>query len=100
MKTIMIAATAVVALGLAGGAQASEDLAKQNGCLGCHAIDAKKKGPAFKEVAASMKGKADAEATIVNMLKSGKTPDGKSHPIPKKASEDDMKVLAKWVLSL
>jgi cytochrome c len=99
MKSLLIAVAAVASMGLAGAAQAQEALAKEKGCLGCHAVDAKKMGPALKEVSAKFKGKADAEATIVGMLKSGKAPSGKSHPVAK-ASDDEMKSLAKWVLSL
>lgn len=99
MKKLLIAAAAVASVAFAGAAQASEALAKDKGCLGCHATDAKKMGPSFKEASAKYKGKADAEATIVGMLKSGKAPSGKSHPVAK-ASDDEMKGLAKWVLSL
>ncbi len=98
MNKILIAAAAVAALAMAGGAQASEAMAKDKGCLGCHAVDAKKMGPAFKEVAAKYKGKADAEATIIAELKSGKV-GGKTHPVPK-ASDDELKALTKWMLSL
>jgi len=99
MKTFLIAAAAVASVALAGAAQAQEAVAKDKGCLGCHAVDAKKMGPALKEVSAKYKGKADAEATIVGMLKSGKAASGKTHPVAK-ASDDEMKGLAKWVLSL
>ena len=99
MKKVLMAAAAVVSLAVAGAAQASEELAKAKGCLGCHAMDAKKMGPALKEISAKYKGKADAEATIAGVLKSGKSTDGKSHPVAK-ASDDEMKTLAKWVLSL
>ena len=99
MKSFLIAAAAVASMAFAGAAQANEALAKDKGCLGCHAVDAKKMGPALKEVSAKYKGKADAEATIAGMLKSGKAPSGKSHPVAK-ASDDEVKALAKWVLSL
>jgi len=99
MKKLLIAAAAVTTMAFAGAAQASEALAKDKGCLGCHAVDAKKMGPALKEVSAKLKGKADAEATIVATLKSGKAPSGKAHPVAK-ASDDEIKALAKWVLSL
>ena len=99
MKKLLIAAAAVATVAFAGAAQASEALAKDKGCLGCHAVDAKKMGPALKEVSAKLKGKADAEATIVGVMKSGKATSGKSHPVAK-ASDDEMKALAKWVLSL
>ena len=99
MKKLLIAAAAVATVAFAGAAQASEDLAKSKGCLGCHAVDAKKMGPALKEISAKLKGKADAEATFVGVLKSGKSTGGKTHPVAK-ASDDEMKALAKWVLSL
>ena len=35
-------------------------LVKESGCLTCHAVDKKKIGPAFKDVAKKYKGKADA----------------------------------------
>jgi cytochrome c len=98
MKKLLIAVAAVASLAIAGTAQASEAMAKEKGCLGCHAVDTKKMGPAFKDVSAKYKGKADAEGTIVAALKSGKV-GGKAHPVPK-ASDDELKGLVKWVLSL
>lgn len=94
MKSLLIAAVAVASVAFAGGVQASEALAKEKGCMSCHDIDKKKMGPGFKEVAAKYKGKADAEATIVGSLTSGK-----GHP-KTKASEDDAKALAKWILAM
>jgi cytochrome c len=94
MKSFLIAAVAVASVAFAGGAQASEALAKDKGCLACHALDKKKMGPGFKDVAANYKGKADAEGTIVTKLKTGK-----GHPAVK-ASDDELKTLVKWVLAM
>ena len=94
MKLIGIAVVASIALGAAGAVGAQEELAKSSGCLNCHAVDTKKVGPAFKDVAAKYKGKADAEATLA-----AKVSGGKGHP-PVKATPDDVKTLVKWVLSL
>lgn len=93
MKRILIVVTAAAGLATAGAANASEALAKTDGCLNCHAVDTKKVGPAFKEVAAKYKGKADAEATLVDKLSKGA-----GHPATK-ASPDDLKSIVKWVLS-
>ena len=93
MKLIAIAALASIALAGAGAANAQEALAKSSGCLNCHAVDTKKAGPAFKDVAAKYKGKADAEATLVTKLTKGQ-----GHPAVK-VSDDDAKGLVKWVLS-
>jgi cytochrome c len=89
MKTMLVAMAAAAALLGAGVASAQEDLAKSSGCLNCHAVDTKKVGPAFKDVAAKYKGKADAEATLTTKLS-----EAKGHPAVK-ASKDDVK----WVLS-
>ena len=91
----LLTMTLVASIGLAAGnlAHAQEALAKSSGCLNCHAVDTKKMGPAFKDVAAKYKGKADAEAMLVSKLT-----DAKGHPAVK-ASPDDIKSLVKWVLS-
>jgi cytochrome c len=94
MKLIAIAAVASIALGVAGAASAQEDLAKSSGCLNCHAVDTKKIGPAFKEVAAKYKGKADAAAALETKVSTAK-----GHPAVK-ASADDVKSLVKWILSM
>ena len=93
MKVIMLAVVTSFALA-AGTASAQEALAKSAGCLNCHAVDTKKIGPAFKDVAAKYKGKPDAEATLANKLSKGE-----GHPAVK-ASADDTKSLVKWVLSM
>jgi cytochrome c len=81
-------------LGAAGAANAQEALAKSAGCLNCHAVDTKKMGPSFKDVAAKYKGKADAEATLAAKLAAGT-----GHPAVK-ASPDDLKGILKWVLAM
>ena len=93
----MIVSSVIVAVGLIaapGAANAQEALAKSSGCLNCHAVDTKKMGPAFKEIAAKYKGKADAAATLETKLASGK-----GHPAVK-TSADDIKSLVKWILSM
>jgi cytochrome c len=44
---------------------------KDNGCTKCHSVDKTKKDPAFKKVAADMKGKANAEAKLTTFLATG-----------------------------
>ena len=93
MKTLMIIATASIGVFLSGASQAQEALAKSAGCLNCHAVDAKKVGPSFKDISAKYKGNAEAEAKVTAALTSGK-----GHPAVK-TSPDDTKALVKWVLS-
>lgn len=86
MKTMMAAclAAGVLAAGVAQ-AQSGADLLKSKGCLGCHAFDKKKVGPAFKDVAGKYKGNADAIGALA-----GKMASGKGHP-KVKASEAEAK---------
>ena len=93
MKMIALTLAASITLVATGTASAQEALAKSSGCLNCHAVDTKKVGPAFKDVAAKYKGKTDAEATLAAAVSQGK-----GHPAVK-ASPDDVKSLVKWVLS-
>jgi cytochrome c len=93
MRSTFTAVVAILGMVMAGAANASEALAKSSGCLNCHAVDTKKVGPAFKEVAAKYKGKADAEATLV-----AKISEGKGHPAVK-TSAADTTTLVKWVLA-
>ena len=94
MKMMVMAAVIAAGLAATGIANASEDLAKSSGCMTCHAMDTKKMGPSFKDIAAKYKGKADAQATLVANLKSGK-----GHPAVK-SSDADTATLVKWILAM
>ena len=75
-------------------ADTPQDMLKSKGCLGCHDMDKKKVGPSYKDVAAKYKGDAGASAKIVGELK-----EGKGHPVKVKASDEELKTLADFVLS-
>jgi len=92
MKKLAIVTSVLFGLA-AGTALANEELAKKNGCTNCHAVDAKKVGPSFKDIAAKNKGNADAEKTITAKLK-----EGKGHPAVK-ASDADLGTMVKFVLA-
>ena len=94
MKSMLIAVAGAALLAGAGMAGAQEDLAKSAGCMGCHAVDTKKVGPAFKDVAKKYKGNAGAEAKLTSEIA-----EGKGHP-KTKASADDAAKLVKWILSM
>jgi cytochrome c len=87
--------------------EAAKALAKQNNCLKCHAIDKDKDGPAYKKVAEKYKGKANAEARLIEHITSGekaKFPDGheEEHKIVKTSPAKDMaqvKNLVQWILA-
>ena len=85
MKAILLAWAAAATLA-AGVVQAQgTDALKAAGCLGCHDVQKKKVGPAFKDVAAKHKGDAGAADKLVAKIK-----DAKGHP-KVKASDDQLK---------
>lgn len=94
MKSMLIAVAVAAALGVAGAVSAQEDLAKSSGCLNCHAVDTKKIGPAFKDVAAKYKGKPDAEAMLTKKIGGAQ-----GHP-QTKAKPEDVPKLIQWILSM
>ena len=89
MELLAIAAAGM----LAGGLVQAQDVLKAKGCLGCHEMDKKKVGPAFKDVAAKYKGNKDAEAMLT-----GKIKEGKVHP-KIAATDDELKSAVGTVLS-
>jgi cytochrome c len=93
VKHTSIVLMSLISLACSAPALAQEALAKANGCMNCHAVDSKKVGPSFKDIAAKYKGKADAEETLVTKLTSGK-----GHPAAK-ASAGDVKTIVQWVLA-
>jgi len=109
--TKMLLASAVAGLTLgtvpavhAVDAAAAEKLARQEGCLRCHGIDRAKDGPSYKELAAKLKSKPDAEAKVIKHLSSGikvKFEDGheEDHKIPKTKDPEQIKNLVQWILS-
>jgi cytochrome c len=94
MKSMLIAAAALAAMTMAGAANAAtaEDATK-GGCMTCHAVDTKKMGPSFKDIAAKFKGKADAPANLAKALS-----EGKGHPKVKPTGAE-LDGIIKWVLS-
>jgi len=100
----------VAALSLAGSALAADEeaakaLARQNNCFKCHGVDKKKDGPAWREVAARYKGKADAEQALTHHITSGekaKFPDGheEDHKVVKAQDPAEIRNLVQWILSL
>jgi len=89
----------------AADAKAAETLARQSGCLKCHSVAKKKDGPAYRDVAAKYKGKAEAEARLIEHITSGekvKFEDGheEEHKIVKTKDPAEIKNLVDWILSL
>lgn len=106
----ILAAIAVASLVVAAAparamdAAAAQTFARQNSCFKCHAIEKRKDGPPYREVAAKYRDKEDAHASLLHHLTSGpkvKFPDGheESHKIVT-APPEDIENLIEWILSL
>lgn len=76
-------------------AGAGDDLIASNKCSKCHTATTTKKGPSFASIAEKYKGKPDAMATLVDVLKTG----GKVDHGMVKGSDADLKAMIEVVLS-
>lgn len=75
-------------------------IAKQNACLGCHAINKKIVGPSFQAVAEKYKNDPNAQAFLKNKIAKGGFGSWGVVPMPgnAKLSEADLSALASWIL--
>jgi len=82
----------------------AEQLLKDNKCVKCHDVVRKKDGPAYRDVAAKFRGDAVAVDKVIHHMTAGekvKFPDGHEESHKKlKASPEETKALAQWLLML
>ena len=104
MKVMVLAAsTAVLSLGAVANASADAlALATKSGCMACHQVETKVVGPAYKDVAAKYKGQDGAVDMLSAKVKAGGS--GVWGPVPMppnvNVSDEDIKTIVAWVLSL
>ncbi|MCX8516522.1 MAG: c-type cytochrome [Rhodoferax sp.] len=86
----------------ANAAQKAQALAKDSGCLSCHALAEKVVGPSYSSIAEKYKGQPDAAANLAQSIQYGSK--GKWGRIPMPAhnalSAEDINALARWVLTV
>ena len=107
LLTVIAAFTMNVAMAADVDADAAKKLAKSNDCFKCHAEAKAKKGPSYKSISEKYKGKANAEARLIEHITSGekaKFADGheEEHKIVKTSPPKDMeqiKNLVQWILA-
>ncbi len=106
-NTIPSTASALLVAGLlslALPAQASEAIVKKARCVACHAVDAKRVGPSYKDVAAKYRGDKKAPAMLFEKVRHGGSGNWGAVPMlphpADKISDDDLKQAIAWVLSL
>ncbi len=104
MKLVPLLGAFALGVMVAAPAVASEEIIKKARCVACHAVDQKRIGPAYKEVAAKYKGQADAVAVLSTRVRAGgsgvwgqipMTPNG-----PDKIRDADLKTAIEWILKL
>ena len=115
MKSIIVSMVAVAGLMIAGSTLAADmpDVAKKNGCAGCHAIDKKMVGPGWMDVSTKYKGAKTfsfggkdyplEEGLMMKVSKGGSGNWGAMPMPPNDAAgtkQADMKELVKFVLGL
>ncbi|MDE1181483.1 c-type cytochrome [Paraburkholderia sp.] len=101
-----MALTSVVMTMLPGVAHADDtprglSIARANACMGCHAVDRKLVGPAFKDIAARYKGNAQAQTLLARKVKDGGAGVWGAIPMPShpSMSDADIRVVVDWVLA-
>lgn len=84
--------------------KAAEKLARKSGCFKCHAIDKKKDGPDWREIAKKYKAKPDGETTLYKHVTSNPKVkiDGKEevHEAVKSESDKEIRNVVRWILTL
>jgi cytochrome c len=101
---ILLACTAL-GLYLQNASASNEDqkafaVAKQNACLGCHAVNKKIVGPSFESVAQKYKNNPNAQTFLKNKIAKGGAGSWGVVPMPANAklSDADLGLLTSWIL--
>ena len=101
--SLLFALTGLVPVQAAVDEEAAQALLKKSDCLKCHAVDKKKDGPSFKEIAKKYKDKADAEDKLVKhvTLKPMIEIDGKKeeHKAINSSDPAAVKNVVQWILT-
>jgi cytochrome c len=99
---IRFACAAIIFAGTSGVSMANPNLAEEKDCFSCHSVDEKSIGPAYQDVAAKYAGRSDAEAYLVNKVLHGSRGDWGRRRMPANdnVTENEARVLVKWILSL
>ncbi len=86
---------------VAASAPAGYQIAQQNACLGCHAVDRKLVGPGFRDIAAKYKGDPGAQERLEKKVREGGSGVWGVIPMPShpRMSDADIRTVVGWVLS-
>jgi cytochrome c len=78
----------------------AQQIATQHACFGCHAVDKKLVGPAYRDVATRYTGKPGAAAALVAHVQNGSSGAWGAVPMPSNAiSTADAQTVVQWILA-
>lgn len=104
LATLLLPLLAATALATATSAKASEEIVKKARCVACHTVDAKRVGPAYKDVATKYRGDNSAPDKLFAKVRAGGSGNWGEVPMmpngTDKISDDDLKAAIKWILAL
>jgi len=105
MKAIVVSMMAAASIVVAGAAMAADmPAAGKTKCGGCHAVEGKKIGPSFMDIAAKFKGDGDAVSKLeAEIAKGGKFGWNASMSMPPKgmgATDAEIKAMAEYIAGL
>jgi cytochrome c len=102
--TLLLPLLAAATFTTAAHAADGEAAVKKARCIACHAVDQKRVGPPYKDVAARYKGDTKAPAVLFEKVRHGGTGNwGQIPMIPHpadKISDEDLKAAVQWILAL
>lgn len=77
------------------------NIARENACMGCHAVDRKLVGPSFQQIAAKYKGGAQGQARLETKVRDGGSGVWGVLPMPSHRSMNgaDIKTVVGWILA-
>ena len=80
---------------------AVQPLLAKNNCLACHGVDTKIVGPAYRDIAAKYKGKADAPEYLAKKIKGGSAGVWGPVAMPPNAAVPDaeIKTIVDWLVA-
>jgi cytochrome c len=97
-------AAAIFAATTPAHAADGEAAVKKARCIACHAVDQKRVGPAYKDVAAKYKGDTKAPAQLFDKVRNGGSGNWGEVPMlahpADKISDEDLKAAIAWILAL
>jgi cytochrome c len=102
MRLPVVSAVVMLSMGVCAPAFGNAELAKSKNCMGCHAVDAKRVGPSYQDVAAKYKGRKDAASMLMEKIRKGGSGVWGQIPMPPAnppLSDSELKTLLAWILA-